>query len=180
MPETITEDFFPLVLGSWWEFDTYLPGFPDKPICIRFQMQPPDEKGCYPIQIKSLNLRTGVRRGSLRLRKLEGLLRMIADGEPVDLLRFGARIGDTWAYQPKKPQYRARLAEIRYERILGEWRPVARVSMHAGDVDSEIVKEYYFASGLGWVRFTQSRTMGSLEKSFLKNALVPMAHPSEE
>ena len=104
---------------------------------------------------------------------------MIADGEPVDILAFGARVGDTWAYQPAKPQYLARLAEIRYERILGDWRPVARVTLHAGGVDAEIVKKYCFSPGLGWVRFMQSRAMGSQEEFILRKVRIPEVLPQQ-
>ncbi len=176
LPETITEDFFPLVIGSWWEFEYFLPGFPDRPQTVRFLLQAADEKGQHPVLVKTPAVRS---RGNLALGKREGVLRMTADGEPVDILVFGARVGDTWAYQPDKPHYRARLAEIRYERILGDWRPVARVTLHAGGVDTEIVKKYCFSPGLGWVRLMQSRAMGSQEEFILRNVRIPEAPPPQ-
>ena len=52
-PDTVDPGFFPITTGSWWEFESFLPGFPDKPLVDRFVVKPPDENGRYPVFIRT-------------------------------------------------------------------------------------------------------------------------------
>jgi len=172
LPETITEDFFPLTLGTWWEFESTLPGFPDDPMRDRFQLVSPDARGRWPVRVRTLNIQPGVKSGSLAFERVDGYLRMYRDEKPVNILRFGARPGDTWAFNPDRPQYRAHLTALRWEKVLAKWRPVAVVHMHAGGLDAEVVREFWFARGVGWMHLVQKRSMGSEVRSWLVDAQV--------
>jgi hypothetical protein len=171
-PESVGEEFFPITTGSWWEFETILPGFPDERLVDRFMVRPPDPNGRYPIFIRTLTINPGVPPGKLALQVQDGYVRMYRDGKPVDILRFGATVGETWAFRPDRPQYRAHLKDIRYEWVLGKWRPVAVVEMHAGGLGAEVVRSFWFARGVGWVRFIQKRTMGSKVRTHARDARI--------
>jgi len=171
-PDTVDPEFFPITTGSWWEFETILPGFPDEPLVDRFVVKAPDEHGRYPVSIRTMTIHPGVPSGKLALQVQGGYVRMYRDGKPVDILRFGAARGETWAFNPSRPQYRAHLKDIRHEWILGQWRPVAVVELHAGGLGAEVVRSFWFARGLGWVRFVQKRTMGSKVRTHARDAWI--------
>jgi hypothetical protein len=185
VPQTITEDFFPLTLGSWWDFSYALPGFPDKPLLNRFQIRAPDANGLYPVLIRILTIQRGIPSDRLAFQRVGKTLRMYRNDAPVDILRFGARAGDTWTYNPTRPQYRAHLKSISWQLVLGEWRVVAEVHFHAGGLDARITRRFWFARGIGWCRVVQMRPMGSEVDSSLvgfkirdpaRQALPPPPH----
>lgn len=181
LPATVTEDFFPLTLGTWWELESVLPGFPDRPMRDRFQLAAPDARGRWPVRIRTLNIQPGVPPGALAFERVDGYLRMYRDAVPVNILRFGARVGDTWSFNSERPQYRAHLAALRWENVLGVWRPVAIVHLYAGGLDSEVVRTFWFARGVGWVHLVQKRSMGSEVRSWLVDARVrPAASPASD
>lgn len=180
LPAAVTEDFFPLTLGTWWELESTLPGFPDRPMRDRFLLTAPDERGRWPVRIRTLNIQPGVPPGALSFQRVDGYLRMFRDEKPVNILRFGAKVGDTWAFNPERPQYRAHLADIRWEKVLKTWRPVAVVQMHAGGLDADVVRVFWFARGVGWMHLVQKRSMGSEIRSWLVDAQVRPPSASED
>jgi hypothetical protein len=145
----------------------------------RLQLTAPDARGRWPVSTRKLNIQPGVPPGALAFQRVDGYLRMYRNDRPVDILRFGARVGDTWAFNPERPQYRAHLTDLRWERVLGVWRPVAVVHLHAGGLDAEVVRIFWFARGVGWVHLVQKRTMGSEIRSWLVDAQIrPRATPA--
>jgi hypothetical protein len=177
LPETVDETFFPLAMGTWWEFESVLPGFPERPLRDRFVLKAPDANGRFEVLIQTLNINPGVPEGKLEVQHCGDCLRMFRDGMPVDILRFGARTGDTWCFNPARPQYRAQLVRLDLRRVLDEWRPVAEVHLHAGGLDAETVRKFWFAQGIGWIRILQKRAMGSPVESRLVNARILPAAP---
>ncbi|MBN2490434.1 MAG: hypothetical protein JXQ29_06255 [Planctomycetes bacterium] len=172
LPRTVDESFFPLAMGTWWEFESELPGFPGRGLRDRFVLKAPDANGRFEVGMQTLNIHPGIPAGKLELQHSVGGVRMFRDGDPVDILRFGARVGDTWCFNPARPQYRAHLCSLGLEFVLDEWHPVAEVRLHAGGIDAPVVRTFWFARGVGWIRILQQRPMGSPVTTTLVDAHV--------
>lgn len=164
LPSRVSAAFFPIDTRARWVFEIGdSPAVRGSRFAFRSQAALPD--GSRPVLTTSAE--AGAPRPKMRLVKDDRTVRIVVEGDEIVLLRFGARVGDTWPYHAQRPDGLAHLTGLRYERVLGRWTTVAEVQFHARGLDSPVMRTYWFAPDMGWVRISSRDGTGPMRDAML-------------
>ncbi len=166
LPSRVGAAFFPIDTRARWDFEIRDAKHASRAASrFTFRSQRALEDGSRPVETTSPE--PGAPRPKMRLVKDDRTVRLVIGDDEIVLLRFGARVGDTWPYHPQRPEGLAQLTGVRYERVLGQWTTVAEVQFHVRGVDTTVMRTYWFAPDIGWVRISSRDGTGPMRDAML-------------